>query len=377
MTWDNIADAWFHPVMAILVDYTPPDLIVTGITDPDSLRPDTNSTVNATIQNVGSDDITEAFNVSLYIDGDLNDTQSVSSLGVGDSTTVSFKKVNESYGCHSFRVFVNSDGNATETDYANNNMTKNIQVGYVIDVEKNSDFDDLVTESENGAFGDGNVSKVGNTYYIQNFTGDYAIENCNGNGITIENTDATFVINNCTIENCTGSGVFLHDLKNGTINGSDILNNTKYGIKVGEVSLGSDDPEFVDITNNTINGSKMDGIDLIGFNCTVKKNTISNSTTFGIFLFANDTDITYNTIRDNGDYGIKAYNSSRNDIDHNKFIDNGGVTHQAWDNKGTTVNNWDDGSSTGNCWSDKPAWPLYYTIDGGTNQDNYPSGPSC
>ena len=351
------------------------DLTVDDI-DIGTPRPNTNFTVNATIRNWGTEDTGGHFNVSLHVDGVLNGTVNVTSgLSGGGSTTVSFEDVNLSKGCHEFKVFADCDRDITdESITTNNNKTVDGQVGYVIDVESDSDFDDLVTESENGAFGDGNVSKVGNTYYIQNFTGDYAIENCNGNGITIKNTDATFVINNCTIENCIGSGVSLHDLKNGTINGSDILNNTKYGIKVGEVSLGSDDPEFVDITNNTINGSKIDGIDLIGFNCTVKDNTISNSTVYGIYLFANDTDITDNTIRDNGNYGIKAYNSYRNDIDHNNFIDNNNENCQAWDNKGTTVNNWDDGS-IGNYWDDwDPDYSDYYSIDGGASQkDEHPN----
>ena len=340
-------------------------------------RPNTNFTVSATIRNWGTESTGGHFNVSLHVDGVLNGTVNVTEMSGGSSTTVSFEDVNLPKGCYEFKVFADCDSDITEAIETNNNKTVDGQVGYVIVVEKNSDFDDLVTESGNGAFGNGDVSKVGDTYYIQNFKGDYAIKNCNGEGITIKNTTVTFVINNCTIKDCTGSGVYLHDLKNGTINGSDIQNNLAYGIKVGEVSLGSDDPELVNITNNTINGSKIDGIDLIGFNCTVKDNTISNSTTYGIYLFANDTDITDNTIRDNGDYGIKAYNSYRNDIDHNNFIDNGGVTHQAWDNKGTTVNNWDDGSM-GNYWDDCTSRACLlsgYDIDGGANQkDEHPSG---
>ena len=377
MTWENIDDAWFHPVMAILIDYTPPaDLIVTGITDPDPLRPDNDSTVTATIKNVGSEDIENKFNVSLYIDGDWNDTKNVSSLGAGKSTTVSFEKVNESYGCHSFRVFVDSDGNVSELNEGNNNMTEDMQVGYVIVVESDSDFEKLNT-SKSAALPSGCFKNESGTYYIQNLT----IENCAGMGITIKNTNKKFVINNCTIENCTDSGVFFHNLKNGTINGSTVQNNTKYGIEVGLVSLGSDDPEFVDITNNTID-KNLYGIELIGFNCTVSNNIITNNTKYGIYMLADDTNITDgNIIRNNTDYGVMLYNSSRNYIYCNTFTDNNASSpgHQACDNGNT--NHWnttDAGENyTGNRWKDwddNSGYPCNYTIDCGSNADKRPKG---
>jgi len=351
------------------------DLTVDDI-DVGTPRPTTNFTVNATIRNWGSEGTGGHFNVSLYVDGVLNGTVNVTAgLSGGSSTTVSFEDVNLSKGCHEFKVFADCDNDITESIETNNNLTVNGQVGYVIVVECDDDFEKLNTSGD-CALPSGCFKNESGTYYIQNLT----IENCNGNGITIKNTNATFVINNCTIKNCTGSGVFLHDLKNGTINGSDILNNTKYGIKVGEVSLGSDDPEFVDITNNTINGSKTDGIDLVGFNCTVKDNTISNSTVYGIYLLANDTNITNgNKIRDNGNYGIKAYNSFMNNIYCNTFIDNNVSGHQAWDNGNT--NNWNstdaDDDYTGNRWKDwkdNSGYPCNYTIDGGSNVDKRPKG---
>jgi parallel beta-helix repeat protein len=353
------------------------DLTVDDI-DIGTPRPNTDFTVNATIKNWGSEDTDGHFNVSLHVDGVLNGTVNVTSgLSGGGSTTVSFEDVNLLKGCHEFKVFADCDSDITdESITTNNNKTVDGQVGYVIVVECDDDFEELNTSGD-CALPSGCFKNVSGTYYIQNLTGSYTIENCNGNGITIRNTDATFVINNCTIENCTGSGVFFHDLKNGTINGSTIQNNTKYGVEVGLVPLDSNDPEFVDITNNTIE-ENLYGIELIGFNCTVKDNeAISNSTEYGIYLLANDTDITYNTIRDNGNYGIKAYNSYNNDIDHNNFIDNtvpAGGTHQAWDNK--TSNDWNT-TTTGNYWDDcGPFCQIVgYNIDGGAGQkDEQPNG---
>ena len=218
-------------------------------------------------------------------------------------------------------------------------------------------------------------------YYIKNFTGSSAIKNCAGDGISIQNLNATtkFEIKNCTIEDCTGSGVFFNNLTNGTIKNSTVQNNTDYGIEVGLVSLDSDDPDHVNITNNTIDDNNY-GIELIGFNCTVKNNTISNSTEQGIYLFGNYTNITNNTIQDNTDYGVKAYNSYHNNIYYNNFYnntdsDNNGGQNQAWDNKNGDVNNWDDGTeeaNTGNYWY--LAGTDAYSIDGGVGQeDEYPS----
>jgi parallel beta-helix repeat protein len=374
------SDSFVNICNAILtLNDTANDLIVTGI-DVGTPRPNNDSTVKATVKNCGSDSVGH-FNVSLYVDNVLNGTVNVTAgLGAGASTTVSFTKVNESKGCYDFKVFVDSHGNVSEDIETNNNLTVKGQVGYVIEVNSYSDFDDLVTESNNNLLGAGNVSHSGDTYYIKNFTGSSAIENCAGDGISIQNlnTSTKFEINNCTIKDCTHSGVYLRNLSNGTVNGSEMLNNSYYGINVyglGDIS----NTKLISITNNTINGSKIDGIDLIGLNCTVKNNDkISNSTVYGIYLFGNYTDITDNTIRDNTDYGIKAYNSYNNNIYYNNFISNGATGHQAWDNKNTDINNWDDGSDEGgNYWNDwdensgrEDGW---YIIDGDAGQkDEHP-----
>ena len=384
MTWDNIADEWLHPVMAILMDTrVGTDLKVTDV-DVGTPRPNNDSTVKATVKNWGKDDAGH-FNVSLYIDNVLNGTVNVTAgLSAGASTTVSFTKVNESKGCYDFKVIADVDGVIDEANEDNNETTVKGQVGYVIEVNSYSDFDDLVTESNDGLLGAGNVSHSGDTYYIKNFTGSSAIENCAGDGISIQNlnTSTKFEINNCTIKDCTHSGVYLRNLSNGTVNGSEMLNNSYYGINVyglGDIS----NTKLISITNNTINGSKIDGIDLIGLNCTVKNNDkISNSTVYGIYLFGNYTNITNNTLRDNTDYGVKAYNSYNNNIYYNNFIDNKGTTgHQAWDNDNTNSNKWDDGTeedNSGNYWNDWASNSGYgddvYIIDGGASQqDNYPS----
>lgn len=350
-----------------------PDLIVTDIEFPEVMRPDTGYTINATVKNQGNQDAGH-FNVSLYVDTVLNGTVNVTAgLSAGSSTTVSFTPVNESYGCHEFKVVADIDNDVSESNENNNKTSEKYQVGYVIIVKSNSDFESLTSDS---GLPSGSVTNVSGIYYIQNLT----IENCAGKGISIENTDATFVIDNCTIKNCTGSGVYFHNLSYGTINGSSVKNSTKYGIEVGLVPLGSDDPEFVNITNNTIE-ENLYGVELICSNCTVDKNTILNNTDYGVYLLANDTSVTDNTITNSSDYGVKLYNSARNYVYCNTFTDNnaGNPGRQAWDNGTTNYWNTTDAGKnyTGNRWNDwqnNSGYPCNYTIDGGSNADKRPKG---
>ena len=351
------------------------DLVVSNI-DIGTPRPNHDFTVYATIKNDGSENVGH-FNVSLFVNGSFYaKNTSITGLNGGESTTVSFSDVNLPKGCHTFRVFADSDNDISEDIESNNNMTINGQVGYVIVVKSDSDFENLVNESDDGLLGNGNVTKIGDTYYIRNFTGDSAIENCAGNGITIENTNAKFVITNCTILNCSGSGIYLHNLSNGTINGSEILNNSAYGIKVGEVAQPGKNPEFVNITNNTIKANKEDGVDLAGFNCTIENNIIKDNHDNGIFVYGNNSNITRNIIQNNSDYGVKLYNSYNNYVYDNEFIGNNinNPGHQAWDN---SSNYWNT-TTIGNYWTDwddnTPTDPSNYSIDGGTAKDYEPRG---
>ena len=373
---DEQSDPYVNICNAILtLNDTGKDLVVTNI-DIGTPRPNHDFTVYATIKNDGSENVGH-FNVSLFVNGSFYaKNTSITGLNGGESTTVSFENVNLPKGCHEFRVFADSDNDISEDIESNNNMTINGQVGYVIVVKSDSDFENLVNESDNGLLGNGNVTKIGDTYYIRNFTGDSAIENCAGNGITIENTNAKFVITNCTILNCSGSGIYLHNLSNGTINGSEILNNSFYGIKVGEVAQPGKNPKFVNITNNTIKANKEDGVDLAGFNCTIENNIIKDNNGNGIFVYGNNSNITRNIIQNNSDYGVKLYNSYNNYVYDNEFIGNNinNPGHQAWDN---SSNYWNT-TTIGNYWTDwddnTPTDPGNYSIDGGTARDYEPRG---
>ena len=380
MTWYDIGDDWLHPVMAILIDNktTLSDLTITGIEFPTVMRPNTNHMINATIKNQGKGNAS-GFNVSLYVNDLENSTkQTVSSLNASESTTVSFTNVNLPEGCYTFKVVADSDGDETEADETNNASSKKNQVGYVVVVKSDSDFEKLNTLGDYALPTDCFKNESG-IYYIQNLTGSRSITNCMGNGITIENTNKKFVINNCTVKNCKGSGVFFHNLTNGTVSGSIMQNNSKYGIELGLVPLSAEDPKFVNITNSTILENKLSGIELIGRDFIVYNNTVRNNSQQGIYLFANDTNVTNNTIKYNDDYGVKLYDSTGNYVYENKFTDNN-VTHkghQAWDNGATNTNHWNT-TEKGNWWSDwvnNSGFPCNYTIDGGSNKDYKPTGP--
>jgi parallel beta-helix repeat protein len=353
---------------------TQPDLVVSDIELPEMMRPNTDFTVKATITNQGS--AAGGFNVSLYVNDVLNSTkQHVSSLAASASTEVSFTNVNLGKGCYEFKVVADVDGEVSESNENNNATSENGQVGYVIVVESDGDFEKL-NASGSAPLPAGCFKNESGTYYIQNLTGSYAIENCAGNGISIENTNAPFVITNCTILNCTGSGVYLHNLTNGTVNESVMQNNSAYGIKVGEMAQPEKNPNLVNITNNTVKANKNDGVDLAGFNCTVKGNIIRDNFDNGIFIYGNNSNITQNTIQNNSDYGVKLYNSYDNDIYANEFIGNNinNPGHQAWDNR--TTNYWNT-TTIGNYWTDwddNPGAPGNYSIDGGTNKDYEPRG---
>jgi len=240
-----------------------------------------------------------------------------------------------------------------------------------------------VTESENGVFGAGNVTKIDDTYYIRNFRGDDAITNCAGSGITIQDTTAKFVISNCTVHNCNNrlkggtnaAGIYLNHVTNGKIGNCSntianntnagirvqnstyvdiidncVYNNTVYGIYAYPRTLSMptppeyrDDSKYITVTNNTIIDNA-EAVDLLAYNCTVNRNTIGNDTktdtTYGIFLMSNYSKVYNNTVENFSSHGIKLYNSSENCVYANMLVNNNGsVEPQAWDNS-VNCNDW-------------------------------------
>ncbi len=421
IVWHS-SDDYFHPFWTILVGRMPgevqgPDLTVTEI-DAEMLRPGIDQQVNATILNQGDAGTDTTFNVSLEVDGSPYDrVEDIDPLAANANTTVSFT-VSLTEGCHNFTVIADCDNNViNESNEDNNVLSENHQVGYVIVVRSNSDFERLNETGDSPLPADCFMNENG-IYYIQDLT----ITNCAGTGITIENTDNPFVIRNCTVHNCRNSdvsGVYFHDLTNGIIDNStvrdtigkgirvknctyvnikdnNIVNNTAYGIEIYPRALGPEeylcDCQFINIVNNIVSENGLYGIELIGCNCTMRDNIVQDNLDYGIYVFGNDSKIYNNAVENNSDYGMKLFNASGNCICRNDFVNNNNTGVQAYDNRGT--NYWnstvDDivykysGTTyvnyTGNNWSDytgadngEGLGSSAYEIDGGAGaEDNYP-----
>jgi parallel beta-helix repeat protein len=377
-----------------LTDATLPDLEPTDIEFPKVMRPGKSHTIDATIVNQGC--ACGSFDVSLYVDDVPKGTVTVTGgLAASGSTTVSFPNVNLLKGCYTFKVVADSDGDIVESEEGNNETSEDYQVGYIIVVESDAEFEEL---NVTGAYAlpSGCFVNDGGTYYIQDLTGSYSVENCDlscndGDGITIKGTTATFVIRDCTIKNCANSGVFLHDLVNGTVEDCTVQDNIRYGIEVGEVPLNSDDPKFVSISNNELYDN-LYGIELVANESTVTCNTVRDNREDGIYVFGNDNNICNNVIENSTDYGMKVYDSTGNRIYWNNFTNNNGGGVQGYDNKATntwnqvnknypyngaiytnyTGNYWDDHTapdSNGDGIVDSPS----YALDGSAGaEDSYP-----
>ncbi|MBL7118158.1 MAG: DUF3344 domain-containing protein [Candidatus Syntrophoarchaeum sp.] len=445
LRWNNISTSYLNQSSNLLEFYDPapyyerafasvlmvagptgPDLTVTkeDIELPAMMRPGKDYMITATIKNEGGEGTGVAFNVSLAVDGTpYAKEEGVGPLAAGESTTVSFT-VNLAKGCHEFKVVADANSDVSESNEYNNEGKKKKQAGNVIVVNSNSDFDNLVSE--------GFATTDGTTYYIE----DLDIENCEGRGIDIQNTNVPFVINNCTVHDCSESGVFFKSITNGKISDStveknhlkgirlrncshvDIDNNlvqenAKYGIDVFPSLMPYPDCEYICITNNTVIGN-LYGIDLIGDHCVVRDNVIRNNTAampgsdegHGIYCFGNYSKIYNNTIAYNDNYGIymdydtPSHPCLWNCIFGNTFIDNNvqfsDHIAQCYDsgdnywNSTVPLGYYNDTGSLfdnymGNYWRDytqsypdaeevdgSEIWDTPYDIDGGTNKDYAP-----
>ncbi|MEM4160522.1 MAG: NosD domain-containing protein, partial [Thermoplasmata archaeon] len=205
--------------------------------------------------------------------------------------------------------------------------------------------------------------------------------------IWIENTDAYFIIRNCTLYNATnlstepyGIGIALKHVQNGTVEESSISGNNE-----GVYFYSS---KYNSILNNSIVDNLV-GVDMMGssqFN-TVWDNNISNNSYYGIYSWASSNNqITYNRVCNNTNYGIYiSGGSTGNYIYHNYFIGNNGASKgvsgncQGFDSVGG--NFWyNESAQEGNYWSnwDGNNWGTAnaYPIDGsGGASDWYPLCP--
>ncbi|MGB5910186.1 MAG: right-handed parallel beta-helix repeat-containing protein [Promethearchaeia archaeon] len=214
-----------------------------------------------------------------------------------------------------FLVFINSIfyieyNNLTKVKQTESDISKikpNIDHGPII-INGNGAFN----LSNGVTFGDGTY---GNPFLIEDFTIDIdGPTNC----IFINNTNAYFKIQNCTLENSDTSGttIRLNNVTNGLIFDNDI-------------NLGAIQLMFsynITFSDNQILDCK-EIYFLYSDNNELRNNYIQNSTDGIRFIYSNNNTIIANEIYDCGDYGIKIYSASNNTrIIENYIYNNGGYT---------------------------------------------------
>ena len=96
-----------------------PDLTVTAIGTPVSLRKDVINPISATVENMGSENAT-SFNVTLEAGGSIVDTATVTSLNASEDTTVEFLWTPSSTGGCTLNVTADANGAVIESDETNN-----------------------------------------------------------------------------------------------------------------------------------------------------------------------------------------------------------------------------------------------------------------
>jgi parallel beta-helix repeat protein len=152
--------------------------------------------------------------------------------------------------------------------------------------------------------------------------GNGATLNCAGHTITGGDQTGQYGVyvrdvSNATVQNCVVRnfeiGIRLRGATNSTVQDSDVLNNTRYGIDLTQSSTG------VLIQGNTISGNNDEGIHVSGSHSnTLANNTVVNNAVEGIYLLSShDNDVIGNTIQDHGTAGIYIKSSNGNYIDGN------------------------------------------------------------
>jgi len=150
------------------------------------------------------------------------------------------------------------------------------------------------------------------------------IRDVSTNCISIQNSNAYFVIDHCELNNSvSGSGVYLSNVTNGRLTNNYLFENYNYGIHL------SNNCDFNIISQNYAIKNRVQGIRLdISDNNTITGNTMNNnggtSNFHGLGVYNSDGNlISHNTANGNYAHGIRINNGEFNSLTENTVENNG------------------------------------------------------
>ncbi|MHA2125544.1 MAG: NosD domain-containing protein [Promethearchaeota archaeon] len=189
-----------------------------------------------------------------------------------------------------------------------------------------------------------NAEGSGSCISIENSTAHFIIENCSlynseyyWGGIHLSNVSNAYLVNLTCLSN--GRGIYLYSSENNTISGSDLHRNT-YGINLFDshgntiventINNNTDHGLYLsnsdsnDIARNNINYNSYNGVNFYDSeNNIVIENVINGNLNHGIeFYYGKNNNISRNIISNNQNYGMYLYNSDFNVIKGNVINNN-------------------------------------------------------
>jgi parallel beta-helix repeat protein len=277
-------------------------------------------------------------NKTLDIFGEDRDITIINGGGSGDVVTISAQNVNISH-------FTLKNSGSNEND-----AVIKVNFGYSIIT------DNIISDGKQG------ISIENN---IDNLIYDNVIENNDGDGIWLNQSDSNHIIYNTVTDNA--NGMFLYSSSDNIIENNVVTGNNINGIFLNETSNNNDiiDNNFSDSTQNgiylndhcnyniistnqihsnsdsgvrlenssfntlsnnyNINSNTNYGIMIVGSSNIVQSNVVKYNEEHGMFLFADDNNtISDNTISRNTHDGIRLYNSTKDSIYRNEISGNSG-----------------------------------------------------
>jgi len=178
-----------------------PDLTLTSVIPQSSIVVNTLCTISSTINNTGTENV-DAFNATLSVNNTVVDTQPVSGIVSGSSTSVNFTWTPEAVGDYNLTVTVDPENEIAESDETNNALTVLVTASsgstapvanFTADVTNGTapltvNFTDQSTGSPTSwlwDFGDGTNATDQNPLHIYSKVGNYTVN------LTVANADGS------------------------------------------------------------------------------------------------------------------------------------------------------------------------------------------